>query len=270
MLRRLGFQPPIPSLARECNRLVDQRPGFPRLTCALQCPRARQQRDRAGGRGKARDAEHLRPQLRRDGERALQIQDLEGGPVGLYGDLAIVTRGGPPARHDDVVELERQCPALPRAVAPVQCLDCGVGSKCRENLSVALLGRALVGMATRAQFFTRVFVDADVHPEVDLVELVAVLAGRGPRAQQALVHQRLDRIHRRRRVGPRGQVDHLLGRVEREASFEHRAVGERRLLPRDEQVPRPVDRGPQRGLAVRHTPRTAEERKAVAHALDDL
>ena len=124
--------------------------------------------------------------------------------------------------------------------------------------------------AARRQLLGRVLVDRQVHPEVRLLERVARLIDRHPGAQQALVDEHLDGIDDRRRVGPRREVEHGLGRIEREAALEHRALGERRLLPRQQQVPRPVDRASERRLAIGGAARTGEQGEAVGQPLDEL
>ena len=63
-----------------------------------------------------------------------------------------------------------------------------------------------------------------------------------------------------------GQVEHRLGRLEREAALEHRQLRQRRLLGRREQVPRPVERGAQRRLAVQPAALGGEQLEALAHA----
>ena len=232
-----GFEPPIPDLPREHERLVQQRLRLPQLPRTLQRAGAGQESPRTLRSFQIREAEHLRAQRRRDSERPLQIQHLPGRPVGRDRRLAIAARHRPPAGRDDVVELERQRTTAPSAVAPVQRLDRSVGAERRDASPVAFLGGAQGGSAARAQLLARVLVDADVHPEVEFVEVVAALGSRNPGAQQALVHEGLDGIHRRRRLGPCGQVDHLLGQLEREAALEHRALGQRRLLPRQRAGP---------------------------------
>ena len=132
------------------------------------------------------------------------------------------------------------------------------------------LRSALPVCAARHQLLGRVLVDRQVHPEVRFLERVARLVDRNPGAQQALVDERLDRIDDRRGVGPGREVEHGLGRIEREAALEHRALGERRLLPGQQQVPRPVDRASERRLAIGGAARTGEQGKAVGQPLDQL
>ena len=78
----------------------------------------------------------------------------------------------------------------------------------------------------RLELLRRVLVDAHVHPEVRLLDVVAALLGGDPGAQQALVDQRLHHVHRRGRLRPARKVEHRLGRLEREAALEDRALGE--------------------------------------------
>jgi hypothetical protein len=144
------------------------------------------------------------------------------------------------------------------------------GAEPSEVPAMPFLRSASSVWAAHRQLLGRVLVDRQVHPEVRPLERVARLIYRHPGAQQTLVDQHLDRVDDRRRVGPRRKVDHRLGGFEREAALEHRTLRDSRLLPGDEQVPRPVDCGTQRGLARRGTTCTGKQREPVAHALDEL
>ena len=50
-------------------------------------------------------------------------------------------------------------------------------------------------------------------------------------------------------IGPRGEIDHGLGGLHIEAPDEDRALGEGRLLPRLQEIPRPLDGASNRGLS---------------------
>ena len=96
---------------------------------------------------------------------------------------------------------------------------------------------ALGGGGAVGPLLGRVLVDAQVHPEVRLVNVEALLLGRHPGPQQALVDQRLHHVHDPGRLGPAAQRDHLLGGQHREAALEDRTLGQRRLLPGSQHVP---------------------------------
>ena len=90
-----------------------------------------------------------------------------------------------------------------------------------------------------------------------------------PRPQQALVEQRLHESIGGG-AGPRREVEHRLGGVEREAALEHRALGERRLLQRRSSSQDQSIAAAQRGLARRRAAGAGEQHETVAQPLDDL
>ena len=112
----------------------------------------------------------------------------------------------------------------------------------------------------------------------DLVEerphaLVEEEAGRGPGAavgrEQRLVAQRLDDVERRRGVVV--ELEHGLGRLDRERAAERGALDDRVALGVVEQVPRRGDRGAQAGVARRHPAGgAAEDVDALLEALGQL
>ena len=67
-----------------------------------------------------------------------------------------------------------------------------------------------------------------------------------------------------------GEIQHGFRGAQREAAFEDRAGGERALLPRSQQIPRPVDGGLHRRLASRGAASADEHAKAIAHPLGNL
>ena len=86
------------------------------------------------------------------------------------------------------------------------------------------------------------------------------------RPHEALVDERLHHVHGPRRVGQGGKVDHGFGGFEREAALEHRDLRQRGFVGRGQQVPAPVESGPQRGLAVVAAAAAGQELEALAHA----
>src|SRR5439155_7973780 len=102
------------------------------------------------------------------------------------------------------------------------------------------------------------------------LDIVATMLGRDPRAKQALVGKRLDHVHRWGCLRPGREVEDRFSSLERKTAVENRALGEGGLLPLSEQVPRPVDRRTQRGLARRRAAGTGKELEAIAHPRDEL
>jgi hypothetical protein len=87
-----------------------------------------------------------------------------------------------------------------------------------------------------------VLLDARVEAEANGIAVA-------PCPEQRLVTQGLEHVERRRRPGEGSEIEHGGGRLEGEAASEDGALGERALLRRVEQIPRPVDRPAQRSLA---------------------
>jgi hypothetical protein len=106
------------------------------------------------------------------------------------------------------------------------------------------------GSRRAAQLVARVLVQAREHAEVVLVDAEA-LAGRGLQAaQQALVEQRLHRVHHRRRVGPGSATTaSAAASVKPPSNTEHWAKVA--CSAGVQQLPRPVDRGAQRASPPR-------------------
>src|SRR5437764_11326512 len=85
------------------------------------------------------------------------------------------------------------------------------------------------------EFVGRVLVNAQVHAEVGLVDVVTV--GLVPCAQQALVDERLHNVERRWRACDWREIKRRFGGLDRESSFEYGTLCQGGLLPRGQQVP---------------------------------
>ncbi len=199
----------------------------------------------------------------------MQLDHFPYRAVRGHRHVCIATIDRRAAGDGKIVELEREGVAPLDATVQGQRLYCLLRSERRKVPSMAFFRGAFDSGFTRLQLFRRVLVDADVHAEVRFLEFVAVLL-RGPGTQQALVHEFLHRVHRRWRIGPAGKVQHRLGRLEREAALECRALGKGRLLPRREQVPGPVDRCPECCLPRCRAAGAGEKTETVAHPLHEL
>jgi hypothetical protein len=117
------------------------------------------------------------------------------------------------------------------------------------------------------QPLARVLLQRDVHAEADLGHGFAG-EQRRPRPEQALVDQGPHHIHDRRRFGPLCQFHNGGRRRERAAALEDGALGERRALPRSEQVPGIIDRAFERLVA--RAAAAGEQLEPLAHRLEDL
>ena len=163
----------------------------------------------------------------RDIERSLRAECRRGSAQGADRDPSVPSGDGTPARGDQVVELASQYPPPSAATAATERPQVFVGAEAREIVAVPLLDRAPTRRAARRQLLRSVVVDAQVHPEVRLLDVMTGLLSLQPRTQQALVDENLHCVQDRRRVGPRREVDHRFGGVEHEAAVEDRALGER-------------------------------------------
>src|SRR6185436_16959854 len=129
------------------------------------------------------------------------------------------------------------------APLPRQRLERILRTEAREVPSVTLLGCQFGLVPAGGELFRCVLVDAQVHPKVWLLNVVAALSSRDPGAQQALVRERVHHFHCGGRLRPGAKIENAFGSFERESTVENRALGESGLLPLREQVPRPIDSG---------------------------
>ena len=123
--------------------------------------------------------------------------------------------------------------------------------------AAAIAGGPLPGVAPRG---LQVLGGVDLHADEQVEAAIAA------QAHERLVDERVDHVHDPRRVVDAGEVEHRLGRLEREAALEDRQLGQRRLLGRRQQVPRPVECRAQGRLAVEALAPGREQLEALAHA----
>ena len=118
-------------------------------------------------------------------------------------------------------------------------------------------GARLVALAGLLELQAAELADGLEHPVADAARRLAD-------AQQRLVDEPLDRVER-------AVAEHRVGRLEREPVVEQREPAQRAPLGLVEQVPRPVDHGEQRLVAVgRAAVAAAQQREAVLEAPVDL
>ena len=147
-------------------------------------------------------------------------------------------RHRPAAGGDEVVELERQ--ARGAACTPPWSNSASIASSvpnAREVPPVALFGVASRPPA-RVELLRRVLVDAQVHAEERLVDVVAAAARRAPSVRSRLLSASAWTTSIAGGASrPGRKVEHRLGSLEREAAVEDRALGEGVLLPRRRAAP---------------------------------
>ena len=126
--------------------------------------------------------EHPRTQSGAQGERPLEFQHCPGRAVGRDRSLAVAAADGPAAGGDEVVELKRERAASLDPAVSEQRLERLLRAEARKVPTVALLGHPFRLGPARLELLRRVLVDADVHPEVRLLDVVAALLGGDPGA----------------------------------------------------------------------------------------
>ncbi len=157
-----------------------------------------------------------------DAERPARPQAGPGALQRIGGHLGVAARGGPATGRDEVVELD----AFARDGRLL--IEAGeVGAM--SNLCCAQRVRTAAGIAASgAQVLRGVLLHADQEIEAIVGDL----------PDERLVHQRLQRVHRPRRVLVPGQVQDRLHRLEREPALEHRQLRQRGLLGQTTAGPR--------------------------------
>ena len=207
--------------ACRCQRSLDVRVGLQVLAAVLECagpyPFDHRQRRLVQPRKRA----HCRCEFDRGPERPAQIQARPGVCQRLRRDLG-VTRGDCPAAGDDEIvqlcTLNRRGDQLVQAGKVPAMRDFGRAQRDRSTAGETSLG---------TQVFGRVFLEAHQQVESRVRDL----------PHERFLHQRLQHVHRPRRVVESRQVQHRLDRLERESAFEYRQLRQRRLLRRQQQVP---------------------------------
>jgi hypothetical protein len=264
------FAAPVPCAPEQLERLPEPVPGVQHPAHSLVgCRRCRQRR-RALRIVEPFQPEHQGAELGASGHRAALIDDDAGGAARGRCHRRIAARDRPPAGARQVAEIERERQFPRRTARPGQGVDRLVAAEATEVGAVSRLGDAACRVAGRGQFLRGELVNAQVHAEIRLVDGIATRVARYPAAQEALVDQGLHHGEHRRRLRPRGQVEDLLGRIEREAAFEHRALRQRGPLPWRQQVPRPVDGRLQRRLSRPRTAQACQDPEAVLQAIEQL
>ena len=237
------------------RREVAQRPlvagtrlGLP--TSGLQRRAQRRLRLRRVGAGQTGHAAHRLRQVHAGLVRPLQRQRCPGTHQRAAGQRRRVGQDCAAACGDEVVQLD----------APV--FDRPLRAECRKPGAVAGLRRqqgrrAAAGVAAVA---AQVFVGVGLHAH----QQVETFVFQSP--HEGFVDQRMHCVHGPGRMAQVLQSDHTLGRFKREAALEHRQLRERGLVGRGQQVPRPVERGAQCGLAVQPVAGRGQQLEALAHA----
>ena len=196
------------------------------------------QRDRVVG-GVVQDPERAEARARR--QQALELAQVLDAARRAERERRRIAQGAL-VGGEQVVRLDRE----PGQEAAGAARLAGAPEQAGQALVVhAVARRGLDARRRRGQLSGRVVADRLVQAEARLAAVVRALD-----AQERLLGQVVQDVEGgRRQRGRGGQVEHRLGRLEGEAAAKHRALGQRLLLDRRQERPRPVDGAQQGGLA---------------------